>query len=125
MKRRSRILSAVLLSVLAFGSVAGADAAQEARHESQRELKREAKITMKQARATALAQVPEGKIKSSELERENGRLIYSFDIRAGSGIKEVQIDATTGAVIEVTDESAANEARERQQERQERRQRRP
>ncbi len=123
MKRSKWFLTAVLLAVLLGTSVV--PVAAQARHESQKELKREAKITMKQARATALAQVPEGKIKSSELERENGKLIYSFDIRAGSTIKEVQIAATTGAVVEVKEETAADEAREREQERQERRQRHP
>jgi uncharacterized membrane protein YkoI len=56
---------------------------------------------MAQAKKTALAKVPKGTIKSSELERENGRLIWSFDI-AKSGtrnITEVQVDAKTGKVI--------------------------
>ena len=37
------------------------------------------KITMEQARATALKKAP-GKVKSAELENEHGKLIYSFDI---------------------------------------------
>ncbi|MGB8510419.1 MAG: PepSY domain-containing protein [Pyrinomonadaceae bacterium] len=78
-----------------------------------------AKITMKQARTTALAQVPGGRIKSSELEREDGKLLYSFDIRAGKGIKEVHVDAMTGEVLGVKDESPANEAKERRDERNE------
>ena len=117
-KRTVSVLSVSLLAILAFGSFAGTFA--QKREESQTSLRREAKITMKQARATALAQVPGGKIKSSELERENGKLIYSFDIRMhNKGIKEVQIDAINGAVVEVTDESPANESKEKQEERNE------
>lgn len=64
-------------------------------------LRKEAKISLKTARATALKEVPNGKVRSSELERENGKLIYSFNIKlAGkSGSEEVNIDAMTGAVV--------------------------
>ena len=112
-------MSLSMLAILAFGSFAGTFAFE--RGASQKSLRRQAKITMKQAQATALAEVPGGRIKSSELERENGKLIYSFDIRMpNKGIKEVQIDAINGTVVEVKDESAANEAKEKQQERNER-----
>lgn len=82
--------------------------------------KSQARISMKRARALALAQVPGGRIKSGELERERGKLIYSFDIRTRAGIREVNIDAMTGKVIEVKTESAASEASEGRKERQER-----
>lgn len=81
--------------------------------------KSDAKITMKQARTTALAQVPGGRVKSSELEKEDGKLLYSFDIRAGKGIKEVHVDAITGEVLGVKDESPVNEAKERREDRHE------
>jgi len=70
-----------------------------------------AKITMAQAKAKALAKQP-GVIKSQELEKEHGKLIYSFDIQAASGIHEVNIDAYTGAVVADSIESPADEARE-------------
>jgi len=40
----------------------------------------EAKVSESSARETALARVPNGTVQSSELERENGLLIWSFDI---------------------------------------------
>ena len=72
-----------------------------AKHETPAQLKAEAKITKDAARATALAKVPGGVVKSFELEREKGKLLYSFDIatKGKSGIDEVQVDATTGALI--------------------------
>ena len=86
-----------------FATLAGAavPASAQARHETQAALRAEAKISMAAARKTALSLVPKGRVKSSELERENGRLLYSFDIatRGKSGIDEVQIDALTGAQI--------------------------
>ena len=54
-----------------------------------------------------------GKIKSSELEKEHGKMIYSFNILTTAGITEVNIDAITGAVIAVTAENPADEAKEK------------
>src|SRR5436190_23828073 len=77
--------------------------------ETQAQLQKEAKITMKQARATALKSA-RGTIKSEELEREHGKLIYSFDISAKSGVTEVNVDAISGKVIGVQHETPAKEA---------------
>jgi len=69
-------------------------------------------IGMKKARAIAAKQVA-GKITSSELEKEHGKMVYSFDIRtADGGITEVVINAKTGDVISKTVESAEDEAKE-------------
>ena len=87
--------------------------------ESQKQLQKEAKISMKKARSIALAKAP-GKIKSSELEREGGKLIYSFDIRNRKGtITEVNVNAMDGTVVDVHQEKAAKEAAEKKQEAQE------
>ncbi len=80
-----------------------------------------AKISMRSARATALARVPGGKVKAAELEREHGKLIYSFDIRVPgkSGIEEVQVDAMNGEIVSQTHESPKAERKESQQEKME------
>jgi uncharacterized membrane protein YkoI len=90
------------LLLLSAGSVmAQQGGTRHPRHETQAQLAREARITLRAARATALAQVPRGRVKSEELEREHGRLIYSFDIAVPgrSGIEEVNVDAMTGGVV--------------------------
>lgn len=70
-------------------------------------------ITMDAAKKTALAKVEGGVIKSSELEKEKGKLIYSFDIVGpDKQIVEVNVDANSGAVVAVEHESAAKEAAE-------------
>src|SRR5437764_5118769 len=86
--------------------------------ESQATLRKEAKISEKTARATALKEVPNGKIKSSELERENGKLIYSFDIVVAgkSGIEEVNVDAIDGSIVAHEHETAKSEKKEAAQE---------
>jgi uncharacterized membrane protein YkoI len=79
-----------------------------------KQLKAEAKVTEKAARATALAQVPGGKVTKHELERENGKLLYSYDIatKGKTGIDEVQIDAVTGTVLSNKHETPAMEKAE-------------
>jgi uncharacterized membrane protein YkoI len=74
----------------------------------------EAKIKETEARATALAQVKNGTVRSEELEREHGHLIYSYDIEVPgkSGIDEVNVDAMTGKVIAKTHEGAKAERKE-------------
>jgi Peptidase propeptide and YPEB domain len=74
----------------------------------------ETKIKEPAARATALAQVRNGTVRSEELEREHGHLIYSYDIEVPgkSGIDEVNVDAMTGKVIAKTHEGAKAERRE-------------
>lgn len=74
------------------------------------------KISMKKAKTIALKKVPGGKIESAELENEGGKLIYSFDIKAKSGITEVNVDAMNGNVVAVQNESPAKEAAEKKAE---------
>jgi uncharacterized membrane protein YkoI len=86
--------------------------------ETQADLQKEAKISMEKAKEIALKQAS-GKIKSSELEREHGKLIYSFDINTKKGVTEVNVDAITGKVVGTQHESASKEAAEKKQESQE------
>ena len=77
-------------------------------------LKAEAKITEAAAIASARKVVPTGKIESAEIEREGGKLIYSFDIKVPgkSGIEEVNVDAMTGALIAHEHETPKAEKKE-------------
>jgi uncharacterized membrane protein YkoI len=86
--------------------------------ESQAALQREAKISEETARATALAQVPNGTIKSSELEREHGKLIYSYDISVPgkTGVEEVAVNAIDGSVVSHAHETPKMEKKEAAQE---------
>jgi len=78
-------------------------------------LLKKAKVTAEAATLTAQAKVPRGKIVSAEIEEEQGRLIYSFDIKTvgRAGIDEVNVDALTGKVIGVEHESPKDEAQEK------------
>lgn len=82
-------------------------------------LTKEAKVSEAQARKTALAKVPNGAVKSSELEREHGVLVWSFDLTEPSvnWVTEVQVDAKSGRIVSVKKESVAQEANEAKAER--------
>lgn len=88
------------------------------KEESQAALQKEAKITEAAARATALKEVPNGAVKSSELEREHGKLIYSYDITVPgkTGIDEVNVNAIDGSVVARSHEGAKAEKKEAVQE---------
>lgn len=78
-------------------------------------LAREAKISLDSARVIAKAQLPKASVASEELERENGKLIYSFDMKTAgkSGIDEVNVNAMNGALVgKIGHESAKSEAKE-------------
>lgn len=63
-----------------------------------------ARMSVEDAQRIALARVP-GQVRHEEMEFENHRWIYSFEISAGRpGIEEVNIDADTGAIVEVVHE---------------------
>lgn len=77
------------------------------------------KISMAKARAIALKRVS-GKVQSAELEREKGKLVYSFDIRTSRGtIREVWVDAYTGKILSVKTEAAREERNEKLKEKRE------
>ncbi|HET9637504.1 MAG TPA: PepSY domain-containing protein [Gemmatimonadaceae bacterium] len=89
------------------------------KRETQADLQKEAKVSEADARATALKEVPNGSVKSEELEREKGKLIYSYDITVPgkTGIEEVNVNAVDGSVVgKPKHESAATEKKEAKQE---------
>lgn len=66
---------------------------------NQDKLMREATITKEQARATALRQIP-GEVQEEEIEKENGKLVWAFDIKDSNGkIFDVKVDAKTSAIV--------------------------
>ena len=99
-----RISIAFLASAITFGALAATATVKP-------------KITMAQARATALKKAP-GKVTSEELETEHGKLIYSFDIHEAGrhDVTEVNVDAMNGQIVAIDHENARKEAAEKKQE---------
>ena len=91
-----------LCLLLATGLIAGC------KTEDQSALQAQAKVSKADAQATALAKVPNGTVKECELEKEHGRLIWSFELNTpdSKDITEVNVDANTGEVVNIEHEKA-------------------
>lgn len=105
--KKTTLLLLSLIFVLGVSLSANADSGKH-----RKSLAKHAKITKQQAQETALKEVP-GQIVESDLEREHGKLLYSFDIKTKDGIKEVQIDALDGKLLGVEAETKEHEAQEK------------
>jgi uncharacterized membrane protein YkoI len=74
----------------------------------------QAKVSKDDAQKTALAKVPNSTVKEAEIEKEHGKLVWSFDLTTPDtkDITEVNVDAITGDVVSVEKEAAESEAKE-------------
>jgi len=94
---------------LFIGALAGGFLASAAmtwnlqRANEQSELLARATVKTEQAEALALKAVP-GTIIETEIEEENGVLLYSIEIQTADGIREVEINAENGAVVAIENE---------------------
>jgi uncharacterized membrane protein YkoI len=99
MKFRKTLTAFALCGAIAAG--AAATVLSPAQAFTGEKLAGEAKISLEEARAIALKAFP-GTIVDEELEKEKGGsgLRYSFDIKKGSVVHEVGVDAKTGKILE-------------------------
>jgi len=115
---KKTLIRAMFAGFLAVGLCVAAGAQTPAPKKSKipAALLKDAKISVDVARATALKKVP-GQLQEEELEKENGKLVYSFDIQATGqkDITEVQVSAIDGSIVSVEKENAASEAKEKKQ----------
>ena len=120
MRRTTLALAIALTSTLAFAPAAAhAQAVGTPVTKMPAKLRAGAKISDDSARAVALHTVPGGTITEGELEREHGRLVYSYDIRVAGkdGVDEVQVDAATGRMMSRKHETPKHERKEVRKER--------
>lgn len=105
--------SAAIAATLALG-LAGLPSVAAARNVSPDALKAQASVTEADARATALSATGGGSIQTGELEIENGKLVWSFDIkRPGTkNVLEVQVDAQNGRIVSNKIETPNEQAKE-------------
>ena len=61
--------------------------------------------------------MPKGKVKEGELEEENGKLVWSFDIASPGtkAITEVHVDAVTGEVVSIEKEIPADQKKDKKE----------
>lgn len=80
---------------------------RQVKQEKQARLVAQARVSKDDALKTALAIVPGGEMKEAELEKEHGKLIWSFDLNTpgSKDITEVNVDAISGAVVSTQTEA--------------------
>jgi uncharacterized membrane protein YkoI len=115
MKIKSIICSTLALGLLAVGLTGCCCTKGEQKEPSQAKLEAQAKITKAEAQKIALDKVPGGTIKEGEIEKEKGKLIWSFDITTPGtkDITEVQVDAMTGAIVDIAKETVAEQEKDK------------
>jgi uncharacterized membrane protein YkoI len=111
MKNLSRISSFLTLALLAGGLAGCAPEQQRAAR-----LGAQAKITRAEAEIIALAKVSGGAVKECEIEKEHGRVVWSFDLATPgtADLTEVLVDANTGAVVAIEKETPEQQKKEKQ-----------
>lgn len=75
------------------------------------ELQAKAKLTSDEAQAIALKEVP-GTVNKTELEDEDGVVVYGFEIQSTNGVQDVKIDAAIGKVVKVETDNEAEDQEE-------------
>ena len=117
---RDGLTAAFAAAFIAFGGAAlrAQQPTPQYRRDLPAELMKQAKVAEPEAAKSAAAKVPNGQIQAVELESEDGRLIYSYEIKVPgqSGIEEVNVNAKTGEVVGSEHETPATEKREAQKE---------
>ena len=123
MKIKNIIGSIITLGLLAGGLTACVTEKEEGKEGKEGEkataakLEAQAKITKADAEKIALDKVPGGTIKEGGLEEEKGKVIWSFDITTPGtkDITEVQVDAMTGAIVDIAKETVADQEKEKKE----------
>ena len=107
-------IKTILCSAIAIGLFVGCASEKQ----DQAKLQAEAKVSKADAQSIALGRVPNGTIKEGELEKEKGKLIWSFDIATpdSKDITEVNVDAINGQVVSVEKETAEQQEKESKKE---------
>lgn len=128
-----KVITNIAIAALALTAVAGTVSAQATaakattkvavhrmkKTATEADLMKEARISKDSATAIARARLPGATVSSAEIERENGRLIWSFDMKTAgkAGIDEVNVNARTGKVVgETQHENPKTETKEAKQE---------
>jgi uncharacterized membrane protein YkoI len=106
--------TATLAATAGAQATAGTQATPQPKTDIPAALAKKAKISLDSARTIATHRVPNATIASQELERENGRLIYSFDMKVAgkAGVEEVNVNALNGRIVGVSHEGPAAEKKE-------------
>ena len=98
MTRKSKIIATAALIAVAGAGVGAAFVVPAIAGEAQAG---DAALSEQEAQRFAMQAAP-GEVIDSELENENGTMVYEFEIQQGDSVREVEVDANTGAILKNT-----------------------
>lgn len=96
MTRKSKIIAATAFIGIAGAGLGVASVVPAIAGESEAA---DVSLSEQEAARIALVAAP-GEVLDSELENDDGVMIYEFEIQQGDNIREVEVDANTGAILE-------------------------
>lgn len=96
MTRKSKIIAATAFIGIAGAGVGVASVVPAIAGESEAV---DVSLSEQEAASIALVAAP-GEILDSELENDDGVMIYEFEIQQRDSIREVEVDANTGVILE-------------------------
>jgi uncharacterized membrane protein YkoI len=97
--KKALIVSGMLLSIVS-GSLALTAYASSPDDVNQAALAKSAKLTPVEAQKIALKKVP-GKVLETDLDKDFGTVVYDVVIYDGTTVKEINLDANTGKILNV------------------------
>lgn len=108
------VTAALVGSLLVLSGPAWSDSKKGGKEEDETkqavEMSKTAKVTVEQAIKTATEKVA-GKVIEAELEKKHDKAVWEVEIvGADDKVKEVHVDADTGAVIDVEEKGAAKKS---------------
>ncbi|MFD1020684.1 PepSY domain-containing protein [Thalassobacillus hwangdonensis] len=77
-------------------------------NQNQSQLIEEAKLSESEAEKVATDKVS-GEVVATEVEKDDGTIVYEFDIRTETGVTEVEVDGNTGKVLDVEQDDEDDE----------------
>ncbi len=107
---RTLIIVCLTSSLLATGGLFAAELQEQTSSQdttAPETVAKKARISMEEARVIALAKVPTGTVRAEELNREQDKLAYSFEILVPGkkGIEVVRVNPADGEIVSIKHKS--------------------
>ena len=105
MRKRGAVVA--IVSLAAIVTVGGTTAAMAADHDDHEQAAKSVRVDLDTAKQAATTRVPGAAVTEAELDHDQGRSVWEFDLAKQTGQKyEVTVDASTGKVISARPDDA-------------------
>ncbi|MGM7700263.1 PepSY domain-containing protein [Pseudalkalibacillus sp. Hm43] len=101
--KKTMWISGLAVLLIGGGILFGTKGMDALANSNQSELMKQADLTVEEAEEAALKEVPGKVTGKTEIEKEDGKLVYEVTIESAEdqSVKEVELDANSGEILEV------------------------